>query len=131
MKVRVLTLFSVFNVFQNKQPLDCNMLLICPNCKSVIEDESQSICLNYGAVLTVGNIENKRYPWALVYTTNTMIDAYMFKANLESAGIPTEILSQVDTTRMLTVGELALVKIYVPSPFYSVAKEIIESIETN
>jgi hypothetical protein len=53
----------------------------------------------------------------------------MFKANLESAEIPTQILSQIDSTRMLTVGNLAIVKIYVPLPYVNEALEIIHAIE--
>lgn len=75
--------------------------------------------------------ESERIPWVLVYTTNTLIDAEMFKANLEGADIPVQILSQVDTTRMFSIGELAIVKIFVQSPYYEQAKEIIEHIESN
>ena len=66
--------------------------------------------------------------WELVYTTNREIVAEMYKANLEGAGIPVSILSQVDSTRMLTVGNLAIVKIYVPKQFFNSAKEIIDAI---
>ena len=53
----------------------------------------------------------------------------MLKGNLENAGIPVSILSQVDSTRMFTIGNLAIVKIFVPSPFYEEAAEIIKTIE--
>ncbi len=69
------------------------------------------------------------YQWVLVHTTNTQLDAEMLKSNLESADIPTSILSQVDTTRMFTIGHLAIVKIFVPTQFYSDAKKIIDLIE--
>ncbi|MBI5325258.1 MAG: DUF2007 domain-containing protein [Ignavibacteriae bacterium] len=59
-----------------------------------------------------------------------MIDAEMFKANLESADIPVHILSQVDSTRQLTIGDLAIVKIYVPSIYETDAKAIIQQIES-
>ncbi len=75
--------------------------------------------------------EAERSPWVLVYTTNTLIDAEMFRANLESADIPVQVLSQVDSTRMFSVGELAIVKIFVQSPYYEQAKEIIEHIESS
>ena len=69
--------------------------------------------------------------WELVYTTNREIVAEMYKANLEGAGIPVSILSQVDSTRMLTVGNLAIVKIYVPKQFFNSAKEIIDAINSD
>lgn len=75
--------------------------------------------------------EDERVPWVLVYTTNTLIDAEMFRANLEGAEIPVQVLSQVDTTRMFSLGELAIVKIFVQSPYYEQAKAIIADIETS
>ena len=75
--------------------------------------------------------DNENIKWVLVYTTNTQIDAEHFKANLEGADIPVQILSQVDTSRMLTVGDLAIVKIYVPSSCYEDALLIIRDIENS
>lgn len=74
---------------------------------------------------------DENYDWEIVYTTNREIVAEMYKANLEGAGIPVSILSQVDSTRMLTVGNLAIVKIYVPKQFLKTAKDIIDAINTN
>jgi len=71
------------------------------------------------------------FDWELVYTTNREIVADMYKANLEGAGIPVSILSQVDSTRMLTVGNLAIVKIYVPKQFLKTAKDIINAINSD
>jgi hypothetical protein len=76
------------------------------------------------------NDDDNDYDWEIVYTTNRKIDAEMYKANLEGAGIPVNILSQVDTTRMLTIGNLAVVKIYVPIQFFNIAKEIIDAINS-
>lgn len=66
--------------------------------------------------------------WELAYTCNTDIEAHHIKANLSGAGIACEILSQVDTTRMFTMGELAIVKLFVPADKLETAKEIIEAI---
>ncbi|MEN6296114.1 MAG: DUF2007 domain-containing protein [Chloroherpetonaceae bacterium] len=76
------------------------------------------------------NDDDNDYDWEIVYTTNREIDAEIYKANLEGAGIPVNILSQVDTTRMLTMGDLAVVKIYVPIQFFNSAKEIIDAINS-
>ncbi len=78
-----------------------------------------------------GDEFNENSDWELVYTTNREIVAEMYKANLEGAGIPVSILSQVDSTRMLTVGNLAIVKIYVPKQFLKTAKDIINAINSD
>jgi hypothetical protein len=103
--------------------------MLCPHCSALIQDEGQSICLECGKVIDSEDIEKKTYPWVQVYTTNTFIDAEMFRQNLESAGIPAHILSQIDSTRHFTLGELAIVKIFVQEPYYNHALEIINEIE--
>jgi len=69
--------------------------------------------------------------WKLVYTTNTQLEAEHYKANLEGAGIPVQILSQFDTSRMITIGDFAVVKIFVPDKYYDDAIEIINDINNN
>ena len=80
----------------------------------------------------LSNTDNEPDPeikWVLVFTTNTEIEGNMYKANLEGAGIPVQVLSQVDSTRMFTVGDLAIVKIFVPEEYVSDALEIIQAIK--
>jgi hypothetical protein len=93
-----------------------------------LDDDNDDICPACGHGYAEPIDERQHYPWALVYTTNTVIDAEMYRANLEGAGIPVNILSQVDTARAPTLGDLAIVKIYVLSPFATEAKEIIDAI---
>lgn len=69
--------------------------------------------------------------WELIYTTSLIYEAQMYKANIEGAGIPVEILSQQDTARMMTVGNLSIIKLYVPSEYYQDAIEILLEIEKN
>jgi hypothetical protein len=69
--------------------------------------------------------------WELIYTTSKDYEAKMLKANIESSGIPVQILSQQDTSRMLTVGNLSIIKIYVPSDDYEEALQILIEIEKN
>ncbi len=73
-----------------------------------------------------GKFEN----WKLVYTTNMPMDAEHYKANLEGANIPVQILSQFDSSRMITVGDFAVVKIFVPEEYYDDAKQIIDDINS-
>jgi hypothetical protein len=105
-------------------------MIICPECSTELENDIY-VCTNCGNEIDLTQAQGKHFPWVLVYTTNTEYDAQMFKANLEGAGIPTQILSQLDSSRMFTIGELAIVKIYVLSPYATEAKEIIQEIEKN
>jgi len=73
---------------------------------------------------------NENFEWVVIFTTNTEIDALMYKANLESADIPVQVLSQVDTTRNFTLGDLAIVKILVPKEFADDALNIINAINS-
>jgi len=96
-----------------------------------MNEDNANFCISCGYEFDEAGTQGKRYPWVLVFTTSTEYEAQMFKANLEGAGIPTQILSQVDSTRMFTIGELAIVKIYVLSPYVREAEEIIQAIEKN
>lgn len=104
--------------------------MICPICKTEISDENTETCPECKVDIRKFFDVQKKYPWVQVYTTNTELDAEMFKANLESAGIPVQILKQIDSTRMFTVGVLAIVKIFVPSPFITEAEDIIHAIDS-
>jgi hypothetical protein len=67
--------------------------------------------------------------WSLVYTTSDEIDALLIKGMLENVEIKAQILSQIDTTRQFTVGELAIAKIYVLESDFETAKGLIEANE--
>lgn len=69
--------------------------------------------------------------WKLVYTCNTELEAHHLKGNLIGAEIDCEILSQVDSTRQFTLGELAIVKLYVREEDFEDARKIIEDIVNN
>ncbi|MFN3196432.1 MAG: DUF2007 domain-containing protein [Chlorobiota bacterium] len=63
--------------------------------------------------------------WVVVYTTSTEFDAHLIKGMLDSNDIPARVLSQVDTTRQFTLGNLAIVKIFVQKSDYKMAKKLI------
>lgn len=63
--------------------------------------------------------------WVVVYTTSTEFDAHLIKGMLDSNDITARVLSQVDTTRQFTLGNLAIVKIYVQKSDYEMAKKLI------
>lgn len=104
--------------------------MICEICNNEI-NPPEAACPVCGASVDPEKIMREgEYPWTLVYTTNTLLDAEMIKANLESAGTPVVILSQADSTRMFTVGGLAVVKVYAPEPFAKQSAEIIRHIQS-
>ncbi len=69
--------------------------------------------------------------WVLVYTTNSEADAHMIEGLLQSNDIPAQVLSQVDSTRGLTIGGLAVAKVYVPVADYEQARECLQSLTEN
>ncbi len=95
--------------------------MICYICKN--EVGNVSICPNCKAEIDIDNTEDSE--WVNCYTTNDMLEAEMLKGQLLSVGIPVEILSQFDSARMLTVGELSLIKIYTPKPYFDEVRELI------
>lgn len=97
-------------------------LRTCPECGAALLDDAEHEVLE-------DSIRQLFESWVMVYTTNTMLEAEMLQANLESADIPVHIHSQIDSSRQLTVGSLAIVKIYVRSSDYHDAMAIIRDIE--
>lgn len=71
------------------------------------------------------SFESPPTPWALVYTTNTLWEADLVRGYLEAHGIKAIIVPQVDTMRALTVGLLAIAKVYVPAPDLIQAEQLI------
>lgn len=64
--------------------------------------------------------------WVCVHTTSTELDANMVSSYLESNDIEVQIMSKQDSAIGLTVGELAVVFIYVPEQDLEKAAKAIE-----
>ncbi len=97
----------------------------CDICKNSFAEVS--ICPYCGARIDVTTDENTA--WSVAYKTDNIMDATNYKALLEGADIPVQILSQIDTTRMFTFGDLSIVKIMVPKPYLLEALGIFESLK--
>ena len=97
-------------------------MTLCPDCDIPLLEEEEARRLEEA----IGNLQSE---WLHVYTTNTEIDARMVESFLTSAGIPTHVLLQIDTTRQLTVGGLAVAKIFVRDSDAEDALAIIRDIE--
>ena len=68
--------------------------------------------------------------WKLAAETSDEFNAELIKGHLESAGIEATIISQLDSAKLLTIGEQAVVKIYVPIEDIDQAKEILSTFNT-
>lgn len=67
--------------------------------------------------------------WEVCYTTNTEIGARLIAGHLQAQGIPAQVLSQVDTMRAFTLGDLAIAKVLVPEEYYTQAIECLINME--
>lgn len=98
--------------------------ITCEICLNTFEEKS--ICPFCGSNIEISINDNTK--WAVCITVSDIYDATNYKALLEGANIPMQILSQIDSTRMFTIGELAIVKIMVPEPYLQEAVEIIQEV---
>lgn len=89
----------------------------CPVCGIPREDENH----------TVGPSESESGPWTIVRTVSTVIEAELMAGRLRNEGVPAIVLSQVDSTRNLTVGGLAIARVYVRGRDHAEADRILST----
>jgi hypothetical protein len=70
------------------------------------------------------------FNWVTVYTTGTEYEADMIAANLENEGIPARVHLQNDQMLVATIGDLAVVRVMVPSEAADEAKNYLVSFPT-
>ncbi|MCE2504425.1 MAG: DUF2007 domain-containing protein [Chlorobi bacterium] len=85
---------------------------VCPVCKNDTPAD-KVYCVVCGAELERHD-EEREIEWEIVRTVNTVVEAELIAGRLRSYDIPAIVLSQVDSTRNFTVGELAIAKVFVP-----------------
>ncbi len=85
----------------------------CPYCSAAIEREEQEA-------------DGEDITWSIVRTVSTEIEATLIAGRLRASGVPAFVLSQVDSSRGLTVGALAVAKVFVPEEMLAVAGEILD-----
>lgn len=72
------------------------------------------------------SLPNEIPGWVCVHTTSTELDANLISSYLESNQIEVQILSKQDSAIRLSVGDLAVVYIYVQEEDLQKAAEAIE-----
>jgi hypothetical protein len=92
-------------------------MTICPVCGVSRYQEDHS----------VERTEPEPGPWTIVRTVSTVIEAELMAGRLRNEGFPAIVLSQVDSTRNLTVGGLAIAHVYVRGIDHSEADRILSS----
>lgn len=99
-----------------------NGMTTCPECDIPLLEEEEALRLEKA----IGDLQSD---WLHIYTISTEIDARMVESFLISAGIPTHVLLQIDSTRQFTMGGLAVAKIFVRNSDADDALAIIRDIE--
>lgn len=67
--------------------------------------------------------------WKLVAEASDEFSAELIKGHLVSDGIEVSMISQLDSAKLLTIGEQAIVKIYVPLADTDRAKELLSAFD--
>jgi hypothetical protein len=106
--------------------------MICPKCEYEYLDKVK-ICTDCGTdLISVEQFEgNLVHPkdWVVIYSSNDLIEAEMFKANLEGAEIESIIISQKDRN-ILYLGEVSPVKLLVKKKDADEALSIMDDINS-
>lgn len=104
-------------------------MILCSICLHAIDPALRS-CPFCGADLDLEDAVEEiggHTAWEIVVTVSTEIEARLIAGRLRSEGIPAFVLSQVDSTRNLTVGALALAKVFVPESALARARKVLET----
>ena len=89
----------------------------CPVCGAEVDEISDDASIEAG----------ESAEWEIVRTFSTNVEAEITAGRLRSEGIPAIVLSQVDTTRNLTVGALAIAKLFVRTTDLEEAEAILST----
>lgn len=92
--------------------------VVCPRCGAPLESLPGHCPLCGGFVALE--------PWEVIAELGTEWEAELLCGKLRSCGIPAQVLSQRDSTRMFTVGGLAVVKLFVPAAYAQMARRVLE-----
>lgn len=93
----------------------------CPYCGAELEE------LPTQCAVCAHRIEVES--WELVAEVATEWEAELLRGRLLQHGVPAQVLSQRDSTRMFTIGALAVVKLFVPAAYAELARKVLQQRE--
>lgn len=100
----------------------------CKTCGYELEDNNPEVCQGCGASITdTGDAAAEQEELVVIYTCSRMYEAEMVKANLESGGVTTFIISY-DITAIPSVSDEGLIQILVNESDSEAAMEYIKTI---
>ncbi|NUM69324.1 MAG: DUF2007 domain-containing protein [Ignavibacteriaceae bacterium] len=100
----------------------------CESCGYESDDLNPEVCPECGAALTSENEGNaEQEELVVIYTCSRMYEAEMIKANLESGGVTTYIISY-DISAIPSVSDEGLIQILVNESDSEAAMEYIKTI---
>ena len=73
-------------------------------------------------------MENDNVKMVILTTIGNEVDAEILKSYLEDAEIPCNLISNFSSTALITVGEDAIVKVFVPEDKLKEAQDLLDSI---
>lgn len=101
----------------------------CVICRNEMGEEDDH-CPTCGAITDRADLKPvsdalNEATWEIVRTYSTNVEAEIVAGRLRHEGIPAIVLSQVDSTRNLTVGALAIAKVFVRDEDRTSAEEVL------
>ena len=76
-------------------------------------------------------INNQQDEWTLIYESHDLMEAGRLNDNLESAGIPVQSFSKIDSTGLFSLTDNGKIKLFVPNDLADDAKDIISEIKSH
>lgn len=68
--------------------------------------------------------------WYLTAEETNEFEAELIRGHLKSANIEAELINQIDSAKLITIGESAVVKIFVRKEDYTKALELLQEINS-
>lgn len=100
--------------------------MYCEICDKEVELNELHSCPGCGHYFVTENTA-----WEVIYESGVEYEAEIMKAFLLDNNIPCELISQIDSTRLIPLGKTAIVRIYVPKELLEKSKLLIRQIQND